>query len=163
MFLIMKPNAVTLYLHTLNKREMALLEKDVIVKKSKLPGAGKGLFAKKFIPKGTRIVEYKGRIKTWKEVNPDKHENGYIYYVKRYHVIDAAKTFSALARYANDARGIARVKGITNNSEYIEEGLKVYIKSVKDIFPGEEILVAYGKEYWDAIRHNIRSEEKKSA
>ena len=75
MFLIMKPNAVTLYLHTLNKREMALLEKDVIVKKSKLPGAGKGLFAKKFIPKGTRIVEYKGRIKTWKEVNPDKHEN----------------------------------------------------------------------------------------
>ena len=140
---------------------MALLEKDVIVKKSTLPGAGKGLFAKKFIPKGTKIVEYKGRIRTWKEVDPNKHDNGYIYYVKRYHVIDAAGHKSALARYANDARGIARVKGITNNSEYTEEGLKVYITSVKDIPAGAEILVAYGKEYWDAIRHNIKSEARK--
>lgn len=140
---------------------MALLEKDVIVKKSTLPGAGKGLFAKKFIPKGTKIVEYKGRIRTWKEVDPNKHDNGYIYYVKRYHVIDAAGHKSALARYANDARGIARVKGITNNSEYTEEGLKVFITSVKDIPAGAEILVAYGKEYWDAIRHNIKSEARK--
>ena len=140
---------------------MALIEKDVIVKKSTLPGAGKGLFAKKFIPKGTKIVEYKGRIRTWKEVDPNKHDNGYIYYVKRYHVIDAAGHKSALARYANDARGIARVKGITNNSEYTEEGLKVYITSVKDIPAGAEILVAYGKEYWDAIRHNIKSEARK--
>jgi SET domain-containing protein len=135
---------------------MALFEKNVEVKKSILPGAGKGLFAKKFIPKGTRIVEYKGKITTWKEVNDNDGNNGYIYYVKRHHVIDASRHTSSLARYANDARGLQRVKGISNNSEYVEDGLKVYIESKKDIIAGAEILVEYGKEYWEVIKHNLK-------
>lgn len=135
---------------------MALLEKQLVVKKSTLPGAGKGLFTKKFIPKGTRIVEYKGRITTWGKVDHKDGSNGYIYYVKRNHVIDAGNYKKALARYANDAKGITRVKGITNNSEYIEDNSHVYIESKKDILPGEEILVDYGKEYWDVIRHNLK-------
>ena len=136
---------------------MALLEKQLVVKKSKLPGAGKGLFTKKPIPKGTRIVEYKGKVTSWKEADHRNGANGYIYYVKRHHVIDALPYKKALARYANDARGIARVKGILNNSEYVEDGLKVYIQSKKDIPANGEILVGYGKEYWDVIRENLRS------
>lgn len=135
---------------------MALLEKSVEVKESNLPGAGKGLFAKELIPKGTRIVEYKGKITTWKEVNDNDGNNGYIYYVKRNHVIDASKYTNSLARYANDARGLQRVKGITNNAEYVEDGLKVYIESKKEIAAGTEILVEYGKEYWGVIRHNLK-------
>ena len=50
---------------------MAFLEKQLYVKKSTLPNAGKGLFTKKLIPKGTRIVEYKGKTRTWKEVQKD--------------------------------------------------------------------------------------------
>lgn len=137
---------------------MALLEKKVEVKESMLPGAGKGLFAKEPIPKGTRIVEYKGKITTWKEVDDDDGNNGYIYYIKRHHVIDASRYTAALARYANDAKGLQRVKGITNNAEYVEDDLKVYIESRKDIPAGAEILVEYGKEYWDVIRHNIKVE-----
>jgi SET domain-containing protein len=140
---------------------MALLEDKIRVKKSGLPGAGKGLFAKTFIHKGTRIVEYKGDITTWKEVDHEDGDNGYIYFVKRNHVIDALRTPEALARYANDARGIARVKGISNNAEYMEDGLKVYITAVKDIPAGGEILVDYGKEYWAVIRHNIKVEEQR--
>ncbi len=140
---------------------MALLEDKISVKKSGLPGAGKGLFAKTFIPKGTRVVEYKGDITTWKEVDHEDGDNGYIYFVKRNHVIDALRTPEALARYANDARGIARVKGVSNNAEYMEDGLKVYITSVKDIPAGSEILVDYGKEYWAVIRHNIKVEAKR--
>jgi uncharacterized protein len=140
---------------------MALLEKHLVIKKSALPNAGMGLFTKTFIPKGTNIVEYKGKITTWKEVQHDEGKNGYIYYVKRNHVIDAGNRKSALARYANDARGISRIKGITNNAAYVEEGLKVFIQSAKDIPAGSEILVEYGKEYWDAIRHNIKLDEKK--
>jgi len=137
---------------------MALLEKKVKIKKSVLPGAGKGLFAKEFIPKGTRIVEYKGKITTWKDVNDDDGNNVYIYYVKRYHVIDASLRPASLARYANDARGLQRVKGITNNAVYVEVGLKVFIESKRDIPAGTEILVEYGKEYWDVIRHNRKVE-----
>ena len=137
---------------------MALLEKKVEVKESMLPGAGKGLFAREPIPKGTRIVEYKGKITTWKEVDDDDGNNGYIYYIKRHHVIDASRHTSALARYANDARGLQRLKGTTNNAEYVEDDLKVYIESRKDIPAGAEILVEYGKEYWNVIRHNIKVE-----
>jgi len=140
---------------------MALLEKKITVRPSGLPGAGKGLFANVFIPKGTRIVEYKGKITTWAAVDGNDGDNGYIYYVKRNHVIDAARHRSAKARYANDARGLVRVKGIKNNAEYIEDGLRVYIKSTRDIAAGQEILVEYGREYWDAIRHNIRVEKQR--
>ena len=140
---------------------MALLEKKVVVKKSILPGAGKGLFAKELIPRGTRIVEYKGKITTWKEVDDNDGNNGYIYYVKRNHVIDASRHTSALARYANDARGLQRVKGVSNNAEYTEDGIKVYIESVKEIPAGAEILVEYGKEYWDVIRHNIKVDNQR--
>ena len=70
-------------------KRMALLEKQLRIKRSTLPGAGKGLFTTKFIPKGTRIVEYKGKITSWKDADTQDGGNGYIYYVKRYHVIDA--------------------------------------------------------------------------
>ena len=133
---------------------MALLENQLVVKRSTLPQAGKGLFTKKIIPKGTRIVEYKGRVKTWKEAAHE--DNGYIYYVTRNHVIDAKPYPKALARYANDARGVVRIKGIVNNSDYIQDGKRVYITSKKDIPAGSEILVGYGKEYWDVIRHNLK-------
>ena len=140
---------------------MALLEKKLKVKDSLLPSAGKGLFTTEFIPKGTKIVEYKGKITTWKDVDHNEGNNGYIYFVKRNYVIDASTYPSALARYANDARGIQRVKGLTNNAEYVEDGLKVYIQAVKDIPAGSEIFVEYGKEYWDAIRYNIKLDQER--
>lgn len=138
---------------------MALLEKQLMVKKSTIPGAGKGLFTKKPIPKGTRIIEYKGKASTWKDVNHDEGNNGYIYYVNRHFVLDAQHDKKALARYANDARGIGRVKGIVNNSHYVTEGNRVFIEAVKDIPAGGEILVSYGPEYWQVIRHNRKIDE----
>jgi SET domain-containing protein len=139
---------------------MAFLEKQLYVKKSTLPNAGKGLFTKKFIPKGTRIVEYKGKTRSWKEVQADEKESPYIYYVKRNFVIDALNDKKALARYANDARGLQRVKEINNNAEYAEDGTRVFIEAAKDIPAGGEILVGYGPEYWQVIRHNMRIDER---
>lgn len=139
---------------------MALFEKNLIVKKSTLPNAGKGLFTKVFIPKRTRIVEYKGRITTWKEVKEDDGENGYIFYIKNYHVIDALPTKKPLARYANDAKGFVRKKGLTNNAEYSVDGLKAYIESTKDIQPGSEIFVDYGPDYWKTMRENLAIDKR---
>ena len=133
---------------------MALLEKQLVVKRSTIPGSGNGLFTKKLIPKGACIVEYKGKITTWKEVKHNDGANGYIYYVTRNHVIDSHTYKNALARYANDARGMKKIKGIANNSIYVQEKLRVFIEAAKDIPANSEILVAYGKEYWEAIRHN---------
>jgi SET domain-containing protein len=133
---------------------MPLLEKHLIVKRSTLKGSGKGLFTTRDIPKGTKIVEYKGKVTTWKEVDDRKGLNGYIYYVTKNHVIDARTTKEALARYANDAKGLVRTEGIKNNCTYEIEGLKVYIKAMRHIPAGSELFVGYGKEYWDIIKEN---------
>jgi SET domain-containing protein len=144
---------------------MALLEKQLRVKTSTIPNSGKGLFTRTFIPKGTRIVEYKGKISTWKDVKDEDGKNGYIFYVSRNHVINALPTKQHLARYANDARGLQKVKGTVNNCDYITDGLKAYIESKRDIPAGSEIFVDYGKDYWKVIRENMKlwAQEAKEA
>ncbi len=140
---------------------MALLAKQLEVKESNIPGAGRGLFTTKVIPKGTRIVEYKGKIKTWKEVKNDDN-NYYIYYVTRNYIIDASSYKKSLARYVNDAKGLKKIKGINNNAEFIREKFKVFIDAIRDIPAGAEILVSYGKEYWQVIRKNKKLDVKKN-
>ena len=134
--------------------DMPLLEKQLYLKKSEIPKAGKGLFTKRHILKGTCIVEYKGRVTTWKKFLQTGIFNGYVYYINLNHVIDAATYKNTLARYANDARGLSKIKGSLNNSKYVKDEGKVYIKAVKDILPDAEILVSYGKEYWDVVINN---------
>lgn len=130
----------------------------LLVKKSKLPNAGKGLFTTKAIEKGTKIIEYKGEIIDWKEYTKrvDKSEDGYLFFVNRKYCIDAFKTPQYKARYANDASGLTRVKGLKNNSEYDVIGGKCYIVAKRDIKAGEEIFVDYSKDYWDSVRFNIK-------
>jgi len=145
-----------------NERK-ALSQTRLAIKKSTIPGAGKGLFTRDVIAKGSFIIEYKGEITTWKKVQEGKEFNGYVYYVNRNHVIDALPGDAGLARYANDARGLVRMPGIDNNAQYVTRGKQVFIQALRGIDPGEEILVAYGKEYWSVIRYNekIAQREKK--
>lgn len=133
---------------------MAFLSLQLFIRESSIPHSGKGLFTKKYIPKGTRIIEYKGRISTWKEVNHRKFSNRYIFYIDRDHVVDASRFEKALGRYANDAKGLCRTGGLRNNAEYVADGYRVFIEATRDIPAGGEILVDYGKEYWDIIRYN---------
>ena len=134
---------------------MPLLEKYLVVKRSTIPGAGKGLFTKQFIEKGARIVQYKGKRTAWKAIQQQEF-NGYVYYIKRDLVIDARNYIKTFGRYANDAKGISRLKKFNNNSRYVVEGQSVFIEAIKDINAGEEVFVSYGKEYWDAVRYNIK-------
>ena len=133
---------------------MAFMEKNILVKKSNIPGAGKGLFTNKFIAKGTRIAEYKGKITTWKNVDHHDGLNAYIYYVNRNHVIDASKNKKNLARYTNDVKGCENGSTLKNNCIFVIEDLRVFLEAKKDIEAKSELLVAYGKEYWDIIRKN---------
>lgn len=140
---------------------MALLEKQLIVKKSTIPHSGKGLFTKVFIPKGKKIVEYKGVKTIWKDVKDDDGKNGYIFYINKNCVIDALPSKKELGRYANDARGLSRVEDIKNNSEYIVDGKRCFIVAKKDIPANSEVLVGYGADYWKVIGHNIKLDKKK--
>ncbi len=131
---------------------MPFLEKQLIIKKSGLHNAGKGLFTVTDIKKGTRIVEYKGRLQPWREVKEQDGINGYLMYINRNTVINALPAVKTFGRYANDARGLVRVKGLRNNSEYVSEGKRCYIDAIRNIKAGEEILVHYGNEFWVLMR-----------
>ncbi len=128
------------------------------VKKSKLPNAGKGLFTDKPIKKGAKIIEYKGEIIDWKEYEKRVllNKDGYLFFINKKRCIDAWSTPQHKARYANDAAGLSRIKGIKNNSDYEIFGDKCFIVSSRDIKAGEEIYVNYTKEYWDCVRYNIK-------
>lgn len=130
----------------------------LLVKKSQLPGAGMGLFTTKDIKKGCKIIEYRGEIIDWKEyckrVKEDK--DGYLAYISRKKCIDAYNTPQYKARYANDAEGLIKNKKFKNNAEYQIINDKVYIVATRDIRAGEEIFVSYSKEYWNAVKYNLK-------
>jgi len=134
---------------------MLLLENQLEVKRSNIPGSGKGLFTTKHIDKGALIIEYRGKRTSWAEVDHKGGKNGYIYYVNKNCVIDAAEYTNSLARYANDAKGLKIIKGLENNCAFIKQGEQVFLKALRNIDAGEELLVAYGKEYWETVKYNM--------
>jgi len=137
----------------------------LIVKKSKLPGAGKGLYTNRAIRKDSKIIEYRGEIIGYKEYRrrARREEDQYLFYLRRELCIDALHTPQYKARYANDAAGLTRVKGIRNNSDYVIFGDKCFIVATRDIRAGEEIFVDYTKPYWDCMKKRIRKHAKAAA
>lgn len=105
-------------------------------------------------------MEYKGNLVRWKDVEYEDPANGYLMYITAKAVIDArpSKTFG---RYANDAGGYSKAKELSNNAEYVSVGVKCYIEAIRDIEPGEEIFVDYGKDYWDLDKKTKRAEKRK--
>ncbi len=136
------------------------MEKNVYAKKSQLPNAGLGLFARKNFKEGEKIVEYKGKIQTWKEAVKENWENPYLFWVTAKRVINPIKSKTAMAHYANDASGPAKVKGLKNNAEYEVEGNRCFIVATRDIKRFEEVFVNYGDEYWPAIKDQMASRAK---
>ena len=130
------------------------------VKRSQLTGAGKGLYTTSAIKKKSKIIEYKGEIIDWKkyEKRVKEDRDGYLFFINKKRCIDAFDTPEHLARYANDAAGLSRVKGLRNNACYEIFGDQCFIVATRDIEAGEEILVSYTKEYWDCIRYNIKND-----
>jgi SET domain-containing protein len=128
------------------------------VKKSTLPKAGKGLFTDKPFKKDSKIIEYKGEIIDWKEYEKRvlESKDGYLFFINKKRCIDAWDTPQHKARYANDAEGLSRVKGLKNNCTYQIFDNKCYIVAERDIKAGEEIFVDYTKDYWDCVRYNIK-------
>lgn len=70
-------------------------------------------------------------------------------------MIDARNHLTSLGRYANDAKGLKRQKGLRNNAAFINLKGKIYLQATSTIPAGSETLVSYGREYWDAIKYNI--------
>jgi SET domain-containing protein len=120
-------------------------EKLVEVRNS--PIHGRGVFAVKPIPKGTRIIEYKGKRLTHKEADRlygGTSESGhtFLFTLNDYYVIDANQGGNA-ARWINH--------GCSPNCESIceesddgkPEHERVFIEAIRNIKAGEELMYSY--------------------
>ena len=139
---------------------MSLHLSHLFVDDSGIPSAGKGLFTSMDIKKGDLVIEYTGDVTTWEEVRHDTN-NVYIYFVTDDYVINAKNHPDAIGRYANDAHGLRRIPGLHNNSKFANVKDKIFIKATKLIRAGSEILVDYGKSYWETVKKNKESSKKK--
>jgi SET domain-containing protein len=100
---------------------------------------GLGLFATKPIKKNSRIVEYKGPMLTTKEANKiEAKGNRYLYEINSFWTIDGAPR-SNVARYANHS--------CNPNADSYNVKKRVFIRAIRNIKPGEEIVYDYGIDY----------------
>ena len=100
---------------------------------------GLGLFATRPIRKNSRIAEYKGPLLNKKQA--DKAERGpnlYLYEINSRWTIDGTPR-SNIARYANHS--------CNPNSDTYNVKRRVFIRALRNIKPGEEIVYDYGIDY----------------
>jgi uncharacterized protein len=131
----------------------------LVIQTSQIPNAGKGLFTTENIAKGTLYIEYLGDKYTWKQCQKRALDDkeGYVFYISERLCIDAFDTPEHLARFANDAAGLTKTKGLCNNTIFHIDKKRGYLQATRNIKEGEELFVSYGKDYWDAIRENIKN------
>lgn len=110
----------------------------IVVRNS--PIHGRGVFALRRIPKGERIIEYKGKLITDKEADrrygrmQEDSPHTMLFSLDGGWVIDAT-------RHGNSARWINH--SCAPNCEIEEEGRRVFIDAGRDIRPGEELSYDY--------------------
>lgn len=115
---------------------------------------GRGVFATEKIPKGRRLIEYKGEIVTWKIADrryADDGENNYhtfLFDIDGKRVIDAGVGGNA-ARWINHS--------CNPNCEAVGEGDKIFIESIKTIRPGEELVYDYGFTFEERHTPELKS------
>jgi SET domain-containing protein len=136
----------------------------LVVKKSRIKGAGLGLFTTSPIRKGDVIVEYQGERMTWaqamKRYNNDVTAARYLFHITDKNTVDAQRTMDALARYANDANGPGKTR-LKNNAEYAVMKSRPYIIAAENIGAGAEILVDYSGDYWEVMLAEEKEKEQK--
>ena len=120
------------------------------LKKSGIPKAGTGVFAKQDIPAKTDLGYYRGEALTEEQFHKRHGESGLGSYVltvnhpvipKSYIYVDGEKKGNWTSRM-NSPRGTH----LTPNVIFYEDGT-VFAK--RNIKKGEELLVGYGSSYWN--------------
>jgi len=100
---------------------------------------GFGLFATRLIKKATRITEYRGPILDAEEAaRAERRGNRYLYEVSKNRTIDGTPRYN-VARYANHS--------CNPNAESVIWRGRVFLKALRNIKPGEEIVYDYGTDY----------------
>ena len=99
---------------------------------------GRGVYATRLIPEGTRIIEYTGQRVSWERAADEENDpHTFIFGLDNGEVIDPTIG-------GNDARWINHC--CDPNCEAIEEDDRIFIYATRDIEAGEELFYDYALE-----------------
>jgi hypothetical protein len=112
------------------------------------PIHGNGVFADELIRKGERVVRYKGKVRSHKQVDRlygEKQENGhtFLFTLNDDYVIDANEDGN-VARWINHSCAPNCEAVLEENDDGKPKKDKVFIEAIRDIQPGEELTYNYG-------------------
>ena len=139
------------------------------ISKSKIPGAGRGLFAIRSLPTGTPLTEYPGPVinesnvssRTRSGKRKSKRVHAYAFEIACTPNVltlqpDPFDLSKGVAHIANDAIH-PEVTGFSNNCEFIQkkkgETEEVYLCTSRKVKRGEELFVDYLMPYWINGKH----------
>jgi SET domain-containing protein len=123
-----------------------------VVRRSRIHG--RGVFARRLIPKGTRIIEYRGKRIPYtlaSELYPDEEgvpTHTFLFELDDDMVIDAGQGGNA-ARWINHS--------CAPNCEAVDDGGRIFIEAIRTIRPGEEL----GYDYNITLEDPHTPQEKK--
>ncbi len=148
-----------------------VLGRGLIVARSRLPDAGFGLFATQMFEKGVLVTEYVGEELTKEQAFALRAAgmDQYVRSLKNGYCIDGNKhpaLGDSCAQMANDGRNLLPNNCIfvaIHNRDKVQEKPRVYLKTLQQIEPGEELLASYGKRYWEFHGKSNSSESMSSA
>lgn len=110
----------------------------IVVRSS--PVHGRGVFAVTRIQAGDRILEYKGKLVSWREAQRryerSAAEDGHTFFFD----LDDGQVIDG-AQGGNSARWINH--SCAPNCEAEQQGTRVFIHALRDIEPGDEIFIDY--------------------
>ncbi|HRG01960.1 MAG: SET domain-containing protein-lysine N-methyltransferase [Bacteroidia bacterium] len=137
----------------LKKRDY--IEKNLEIKKSQIPGAGKGLYTKIAIERETIISEFTGEkishtIALARFILKESHS---LLYLNQKYSIDSLKDENCLSSYINDANGLVKVSNLHNNVMLVVSRGRLFVIAKRKIKAGEELFLSYGKGYWKTVKH----------
>ncbi|MEZ2311928.1 SET domain-containing protein [Paraburkholderia sp. RCC_158] len=125
----------------------------VTVRKSSVHG--RGVFALQAIPAGQRILEYRGEVTSWRRASARYRRSGvpghtFIFGLADGRVIDGSVGGNS-ARWLNHS--------CEPNCEAIEdERGRIFIETVRDLKPGDELSIAYGLTTGEAMTPELAAD-----
>ena len=130
------------------------------IAKSSIPGAGQGLIATREFRRNQAVADYTGDL-----VQTTGRTEGGPYFLELTPglSVDAARTNAADGRWVNDPRGTKRRPNAHLGPQRGAQGQAGRVIADKRIRPGEEVLVRYGRAYWNAHRHYAQTARKTAA
>ena len=112
------------------------MQKWLRVAKSSVPGAGRGVFARKDIPGGTRVAEYTGKVcRDAEYAQEDEGDYVVLFAIGRGRVLDPRKGNASVARWINHS--------CDPNCAATREGDRIFIGTLRPLRAGEELFYNY--------------------